>query len=82
MTAPWFDTACVGLQLIEPGHTPKESELWCQNSPAYAGAPDEAVSTFVAASRNLWGEIATADPQPWKIEVAEAARAWAEHRAA
>ncbi|MFD0594319.1 hypothetical protein ACFQZ4_19235 [Catellatospora coxensis] len=33
LAAPWFDTACVGLQLIHAGHTPKEAELWCQDSP-------------------------------------------------
>ncbi|BCJ76977.1 hypothetical protein CS0771_65210 [Catellatospora sp. IY07-71] len=80
LAAPWFDTACVGLQLIQAGHTPKDAELWCQNSPEFAAATDEAVSTFVAAARSLWAEISAADPQQWKIEVAEAARAWAEYR--
>ncbi|MBV1849351.1 hypothetical protein [Catellatospora tritici] len=80
LAAPWFDTACVGLQLIQAGHTPKDAELWCQHSPAFAAVTDQAISTFVTATRSLWAEISAADPQQWKIEVAEAARTWAEHR--
>lgn len=80
LAAPWLDTACVGLQLIQAGHTPKNAEHWCQDSPTFTIVTDEAVSTFVTAARGLWAEISAADPQPWKIEVAEAARAWAEYR--
>jgi hypothetical protein len=80
LAAPWLDTACVGLQLIQAGHSPKDAELWCQDSPAFADTADEAVSTFVAATRSLWAEISAADPQPWKMEIAESARAWAEYR--
>ncbi|MEV0453906.1 phosphotransferase [Catellatospora methionotrophica] len=80
LAAPWFDTASVGLQLIRAGHTPKDAELWCQNFPAFAEATNQAVTTFVTAARGLWAEIATTDPQPWKVEVADAADVWAGYR--
>jgi len=80
LAAPWFDTACAALQLIHAGHHPKDAELWCQELPAYAAASDEAVSAFVTAARGLWHDISSADPQPWKREVATSAGRWVIHR--
>jgi hypothetical protein len=80
LAAPWFDTACIAVQLIQAGHSPKDAELWCQELPAYAAATDEAISAFTHAARAMWQDIAEADPRPWKIQVATAAALWAEHR--
>ncbi|MFC7759158.1 hypothetical protein ACFQY4_15055 [Catellatospora bangladeshensis] len=80
--AAWIDTAGVALHMIRSGHHPKDAERWGQDVPAFAAAPDEAVSAFVSANSVLWTEISGADPEPWKAEVARAARRWAEHRGA
>ncbi|GAA5200781.1 hypothetical protein GCM10023322_79400 [Rugosimonospora acidiphila] len=80
LAAPWVDTACLGLQLIHAGHHPKGAERWCQQLPAYAAASEDAVSTFVRAVHAMWHEISTADPQPWKREIAEASERWAQYR--
>ncbi|MEV4414025.1 hypothetical protein [Catellatospora sp. NPDC049609] len=78
--AAWIDTACTALHMIRAGHEPKDAELWAETLPAYASASEDAVSTLVAAHVALWDEISAADPQPWKGEVADAARRWAAHR--
>jgi hypothetical protein len=80
LAAPWVDTACVGLQLIEAGHHPEDAERWCHQLPAYAAATTEAVTTFVSTARALWHDISAADPQPWKHDIAAAADRWAKHR--
>lgn len=78
--AAWIDTACVALHMIRAGHHPKDAELWAETLPMYASADDEAVSVLVAANVAIWTEISAAEPQPWKAEVADAARRWAQHR--
>jgi len=80
LAAPWIDTACVALKLIQAGHTPQVAEQWCQKMPAYTDADPKAVSVFVAAARALWWDISASSPDPWKREVAEAADRWARHR--
>jgi hypothetical protein len=80
LAAPWIDTACVGLQMITAGHQPGAAEAWCRQLPAYAAASGQAVSAFVTAARGLWADISSADPQPWKRQVAAAAERWAAHR--
>ncbi len=78
--APWIDTACLILQLIEAGHTPKNAETWAEDIAPFRRAPQDHVSLFVIALKNLWEEISAADPQQWKADVATAARDWAAHR--
>jgi hypothetical protein len=78
--AAWIDTACVALHMIRAGHDPKDAELWAEGLAAYAAAADDAVSVLVAANVAIWTEISSADPQPWKTEVTDAARRWAQHR--
>lgn len=80
LAAPWIDTACVGLQMITAGHQPGGAEAWCQQLPPYAAASERAVSVFVSAARRLWTDISSADPQPWKRQVAAAAERWAAYR--
>jgi hypothetical protein len=80
LAAPWIDTACVALQLIQAGHEPHAAEQWCQDAPAYAGADEKAVSVFVGAAWALWRDISESSAEPWKREVAEAAARWAAHR--
>jgi hypothetical protein len=80
LAAPWLDTACVGLQLIEAGHQPEDAERWCQQSTAYAAASTDAVSAFVSGACAMWLDISAADRQPWKFDVAAAAERWAKHR--
>jgi hypothetical protein len=78
--AAWIDPACLGLWLIAEGHTPKQAEAWAQQLPIWTTASDDAIDTFVVATSSLWGQIAHADPQPWKQQLVAAARRWARHR--
>jgi hypothetical protein len=66
--------------MIRARHHPKDAELWAETVPAYATTGEEAVSALVAANVALWAEISSADPEPWKLEVFDAARRWAQHR--
>jgi hypothetical protein len=78
--AAWIDLACVALWLMAEGHTPQEAEKWTQRLPVWTTASDDAIDVFVVTASALWGQIARADPQPWKQQLAAAARKWARHR--
>jgi thiamine kinase-like enzyme len=80
LAAPWIDTACVALKLIQAGHAPHTAERWCQQTPAFADADQKAVSVFVDAARALWRDISESSAELWKREVADAAGRWANHR--
>jgi thiamine kinase-like enzyme len=78
--ADWIDTACVILQLISEGHTSRQAEAWGEQIESYRRARADHVSLFVKAVKNLWEEIAEADPLEWKTAMALAANEWAAHR--
>lgn len=64
--APWIDTACAILQLIEAGHTPKEAETWGEEIAPFRRATEPDVSLFVTALKNVWAEVSAADPSSGK----------------
>ncbi|WP_405839002.1 aminoglycoside phosphotransferase [Streptomyces platensis] len=80
--ASWLDAGYWIIWLIAFGHTPASAERWAAQVPAWHTAPDEGITAFAAANRNVWDEISTADPDPWTLRLAAAAATWHDHREA
>ncbi len=78
--AAWIDPCVLIVRLIAAGHTPQAAEACVADVTAWRAAPAVGVGVFAAASVRLWAEIADQDPQPWKRDMAEAARVWAQTR--
>jgi hypothetical protein len=78
--AAWIDTACTALWLIAEGHTPADAESWASRVAAWAEATPEALNAFTTTNATLWGQIATAEPRPWKQRLHNAATSWAKYR--
>jgi hypothetical protein len=77
----WIDPCVLIVRLIAAGHSPQAAEECVADVPAWRSAPALSVAVFVAASVRLWAEIAEQDSQqPWKHDMANAARAWAQTR--
>lgn len=74
--AAWIDPAVLILRLMEAGHSAAEADAWAHRLPSWAGAPRAGVQLFSDANARTWGEIAGADPQPWKRRMHELALAW------
>lgn len=78
--AAWIDPACLALRLMAAGHRPAEAEAWAAQVPAWAEAPREAIDTFALISVGMWDEIATDDPEPWKLRMKTMVEEWAAFR--
>ena len=78
--AAWVDPACLVQHLVVAGHDAKSAENLARQVPAWHTATPAQLDVFAVAKDRLWDEIATTDPQPAKIQMREAARAWAEYR--
>ncbi|MEV6445111.1 hypothetical protein [Amycolatopsis sp. NPDC051716] len=78
--AAWIDLAGAALWLIAEGHIPAAAEAWAHTLPAWNHAPAESLDTFVAVNARLWAQIADNDPQPWKLDIRNAANQWLTHR--
>ncbi|MGW5715153.1 hypothetical protein ACWEVP_03220 [Amycolatopsis sp. NPDC003865] len=78
--AAWIDPACAALWLIAEGHTPAAAEAWASTLTAWSHTSADSLDTFVAVSAGLWTQIAGNDPQPWKLEIRNAADQWLTHR--
>jgi len=78
--AAWIDPACAALWLIAEGHTPAAAEAWASTLPAWSHVPANGLDTFVAVNTRLWTQISDNDPQPWKLDIRNAANRWLTHR--
>jgi hypothetical protein len=78
--AAFIDPASFLLRLIANGHSPASAECWASQCISWVNAPRHGVDAFALASARLYEEIAREDPQPWKGQLARAARQWAIHR--
>ncbi|MPZ85467.1 MAG: aminoglycoside phosphotransferase [Actinophytocola sp.] len=78
--AAWIDTACAALWLIAEGHTPADAEAWASGIPIWTNGTADALDAFAAINAGLWGQIAEAEPRPWKLRLHGAATALLEHR--
>lgn len=67
--APWIDPACLIVRLVFAGHTPEQAEAVAGGLPAWQQAPDRGLDVFAAALDGMWGQIAAADPSPWKAKM-------------
>lgn len=79
--AGFIDPGCFIVRLIHAGHTPVKAEAWVADLPAWTDAPPRGVDVLAGALARMWGQIADTDPTPWKRQMADAARAWQDHRA-
>ncbi|MFJ3904206.1 phosphotransferase [Streptomyces sp. NPDC090025] len=52
--AAWLDAALLIPQLIMAGHGPESAEAWAARVPAYASAPEGAVTAFAASLTGYW----------------------------
>ncbi|WP_329387993.1 aminoglycoside phosphotransferase [Streptomyces sp. NBC_01716] len=78
----WADTAFTVPRLILAGHTPGQAEEIARQVPAFANAPETAVSVFVRTLRAVWEAREAADPLPHRAPLSAAVRSWAESRMA
>lgn len=78
--AAWIDPACFILRLMAAGHTPREADSWAQQASSWSPTPEKDIDAFAAASARVWGEIAQADSQPWKLRLAAVAEQWRRYR--
>ncbi|MEU4644784.1 hypothetical protein [Micromonospora sp. NPDC023814] len=78
--AAWIDTALLLLRLIRAGHHPAAAEEWGRQVPAFAEAPEPAVTAFAEALVVLWQRKQQAAPAPHHGPLLDAARRWAAHR--
>jgi hypothetical protein len=78
--AAWVDTAFIIPRLVLAGHSPAGAERWAQQVPAYAQAPAQAVTAFVAGLVGLWERRQLDAPAAHRGPLVAAARSWAEHR--
>lgn len=78
--AAWVDTACAALWLIAEGHSPAAAESWASRTEVWAETTPKALDVFTKTNVVLWGQIAAAEPRPWKQRLHEAAAAWAKDR--
>lgn len=78
--AAWIEPACFILRLMAAGHAPEDAETWAQQTPSWGTTPKKEIDAFAAASSRVWREIAQADPQPWKKDLAEMADQWMRYR--
>lgn len=74
--AAWIDAACWVVWLVAFGHGPAEAESHAR-VPAFALAPERAVTAFAAAQAAMWAEIGEAAPYPG---LAAAATDWHKYR--
>ncbi len=80
--AGWIDPAFWLLRLVAHGHTIEQPEAHAGRMPEYAAADPAHLDVFARANVNMWSKIAGANPIPWAKTMAQAARAWAQHRSA
>ncbi|MCZ7376682.1 hypothetical protein [Micromonospora sp. WMMC250] len=78
--AAWIDTAFLLLRLVRAGHTPSAAEAWAVQIPAYASAPEHAVTGFADALVQLWRRKQLTAPALHHGPLLDAAQRWAAHR--
>jgi hypothetical protein len=76
--AAWIDPACWIVWLITSGHSPAQAEAQAAAIPAFARAPEQAVTAFSAAQAAMWADFGEEAPHPG---LAAAAVDWHKHRA-
>ncbi|MGC5020367.1 hypothetical protein [Micromonospora sp. DT47] len=78
--AAWIDTAFMLVRLIRAGHDPADAEHWATRVPAFADAPDQAVTAFADALVRLWDRMHRSSSAPHHGPLLDAARRWHTYR--
>jgi hypothetical protein len=78
--AAWIDPACLAVWLIASGHTPRSAESLVSRAFSWQNALASALDEFARVQALMWDGIAADSPEPWKMNLAGAARQWADHR--
>lgn len=77
----WLDPALAVVRLIATGgQTPAAAQAWAMRVPAWREASDRVLTDFAEAEARWWQDVAGRGAQPWARALADAARAWADHR--
>ncbi|WP_432001246.1 hypothetical protein [Streptomyces sioyaensis] len=80
--AAYIDPACLVVQLIAAGHSIESAESTASGCTAWENADSAAIDTFAAAHARMNRAFAERKPEaPWLGAMADAAQAWADHRA-
>ncbi|WP_411136047.1 hypothetical protein [Streptomyces sp. C10] len=70
------------MQLIAAGHTPESAEYWAGSCKGWTDADTRAINAFAAATARMNRAFADRNPDAsWLGVMADAAQAWADHRA-
>lgn len=80
--APWIDPACWIVWLVLAGREPGEAERWAARAPVWHTATHGALRAFSAALAGEWDTTAARRPNVWTNGLRDAARRWADYRAA
>lgn len=78
----WLTPALLILSMTESGWEPAAAEEALADLPGWSGAPRRAVGAFAAANAAMWDQAAQRAPTGIRKAKRDAARAWADHRAA
>lgn len=79
--AAFIDPALLVVQLIAAGHTAEGAETWAAGCTAWPNADPRAIDAFATATARMWNTYANRRPETaWLKVMADAARAWADHR--
>ncbi|MEU0947604.1 aminoglycoside phosphotransferase [Streptomyces canus] len=68
--AGWIDPYTWALRLMEAGHSAASAVDWACEVPSWRDGDPIAIRAFGAAVARVWHEIATQDPDPWKLHMA------------
>ncbi|MER7516058.1 phosphotransferase [Streptomyces sp. NPDC126499] len=77
--AAWLDVALMVPQLIMAGHGPESAEEWAAKVPAYAAAPQAAVTAFASSITGYWAQRldqGVKELRQYRRRAVEAGRAW------
>jgi hypothetical protein len=68
--AGWIDPYLCALRLMEAGHSAASAVDWACEVPSWRDGDPAAILAFGAAVARVWHEIATQEPDPWKLHMA------------
>lgn len=77
--AAWLDVALMVPQLIMAGHSPAAAEEWATKVPAYATAPEAAVTAFASSLTGYWArrlDQGVTELRRYRRRAVEAGRVW------
>ncbi len=81
--AAWVELGLLIPWLLRAGHTPDQVAHWLDRFPSWTQAAPGDIDRLAWAYAETWRRRSTTDPAtPWKAELADLGRQWADHRRA